>query len=123
MAVLGATLTLPGIAGIVLTFGMSVDGNIIIFERIREELQTGKSIRGAVDTGFQRAFAAIFDGQLTTMAGGFVLMQYGTGPIYGFAVTLIIGNVTALFANIWCTRVLYDHYLNRIRASEKPISI
>jgi preprotein translocase subunit SecD len=119
----GATLTLPGIAGIVLTFGMSVDGNIIIFERIREELLAGKSVRGAVDTGFGRAFGAILDGQLTTMAGGFVLLVYGSGPIVGFAVTLIIGNVTALFANIWCTRVLYDHYLNFVRARNGSLSI
>jgi preprotein translocase subunit SecD len=119
----GATLTLPGIAGIVLTFGMSVDGNIIIFERIREELLAGKSVRGAVDTGFSRAFGAILDGQLTTMAGGFLLLIYGSGPIVGFAATLIIGNVTALFANIWCTRVLYDHYLNFVRARNGSLSI
>ncbi|MEZ4367181.1 MAG: protein translocase subunit SecD [Kofleriaceae bacterium] len=123
MVLIDATLTLPGIAGIVLTFGMSVDGNIIIFERIREELEKGKSVRGAVDTGFSRALGAILDGQLTTMAGGLVLYAYGSGPITGFAVTLIIGNITALLANIWCTRVLYDHYLNFIRRGNRPVSI
>jgi preprotein translocase subunit SecD len=123
MAVFEATLTLPGIAGIVLAFGMSVDGNIIIFERIREELARGKTITGAVDTGFTRAFSAIVDGQLTTMAGGFVLLQYGTGPITGFAVTLIMGNVTALFANIWCTRVLYDLYVAHLTKRARPLSI
>jgi preprotein translocase subunit SecD len=115
LAGLAATLTLPGIAATVLTVGMAVDANIIIYERIREELRAGKSIRGAVDAGFSRAFAAILDGQLTTAVAGYVLLQYGSGPIRGFAVMLIIGIVTTLFTTTWCTRLLFDHYLGRGR--------
>jgi preprotein translocase subunit SecD len=115
LAGLGATLTLPGIAATVLTVGMAVDANIIIYERIREELRAGKSIRGAVDAGFSRAFSAILDGQLTTAVAGYVLLQYGSGPIRGFAVMLIIGIVTTLFTTTWCTRLLFDHYLGRGR--------
>ncbi|HWN67816.1 MAG TPA: protein translocase subunit SecD [Haliangium sp.] len=115
LAGLGATLTLPGIAATVLTVGMAVDANIIIYERIRDELRAGKSIRGAVDAGFSRAFSAILDGQLTTAVAGYVLLQYGSGPIRGFAVMLIIGIVTTLFTTTWCTRLLFDHYLGRGR--------
>jgi preprotein translocase subunit SecD len=115
LAGLGATLTLPGIAATVLTVGMAVDANIIIYERIREELRAGKSIRGAVDAGFGRAFSAILDGQLTTAVAGYVLLQYGSGPIRGFAVMLIIGIVTTLFTTTWCTRLLFEHYLGRGR--------
>jgi preprotein translocase subunit SecD len=115
LAGLGATLTLPGIAATVLTVGMAVDANIIIYERIREELRAGKSIRGAVDAGFSRAFSAILDGQLTTAVAGYVLLQYGSGPIRGFAVMLIIGIVTTLFTTTWCTRLLFDYYLGKGR--------
>jgi preprotein translocase subunit SecD len=108
-----ATLTLPGIAALVLTLGMAVDANIIIYERIRDELRSGKSVRGAVDAGFERAFGAILDGNLTTAAAGYVLMEYGSGPIRGFAVTLVIGIVTTLFTATWCTRLFFDHYLAR----------
>ena len=93
-ALFGATLTLPGIAAIVLSIGMEVDGNILIYERIREELLLGKSVRGAVDVGFSRAFSAILDGQLTTAAAGWVLLNYGSGPIKGFAVMLLVGVFT-----------------------------
>jgi preprotein translocase subunit SecD len=115
LAGLGATLTLPGIAATVLTVGMAVDANIIIYERIREELRAGKSIRGAVDAGFSRAFSAILDGQLTTAVAGYVLLQYGSGPIRGFAVMLIIGIVTTLFTTTWCTRLFFEYYLGRGR--------
>lgn len=115
LAGLGATLTLPGIAATVLTVGMAVDANIIIYERIREELRAGKSIRGSVDAGFSRAFTAILDGQLTTAAAGYVLLQYGSGPIRGFAVMLIIGIVTTLFTATWCTRLFFEYYLGRGR--------
>jgi preprotein translocase subunit SecD len=111
MAGLGATLTLPGIAALVLTIGMAVDANVIIYERIRDELRTGKSIRGAVDAGFSRAFGAILDGNLTTAAAGFVLYTYGSGPIKGFAVMLLIGIGTTLFTATWCTRLFFDHYM------------
>ena len=111
----GATLTLPGIAALVLTVGMAVDANIIIYERIREELRAGKSIRGAVDAGFSRGFAAIFDGQLTTGVAAYVLMQYGSGPIRGFAVMLIIGIVCTLFTATWCTRLFFEYYVGKGR--------
>jgi preprotein translocase subunit SecD len=117
LALFGATLTLPGIAAIVLTVGMAVDANIIIYERIREELRLGKSVRGAVDAGFSRGFAAILDGQLTTAAAGYVLMQYGSGPIRGFAVMLIIGIASTLFTATWCTRLFFEYYVGRGRKS------
>lgn len=115
LAFFGATLTLPGIAALVLTVGMAVDANIIIYERIREELKLGKSIRGAVDAGFSRAFTAIFDGQITTAVAGYVLMQYGSGPIRGFAVMLIIGIITTLFTTTWCTRLFFEYYVGKGR--------
>jgi preprotein translocase subunit SecD len=116
LTTLGATLTLPGIAALVLTVGMGVDGNIIIYERIRDELRLGKSVRGAVDAGFLRGFAAILDGHVTIACAGWVLYQYGSGPIRGFAVMLLIGIATTLFTATWCTRLFLDHYVNRRRA-------
>jgi preprotein translocase subunit SecD len=113
MALFGATLTLPGIAAIVLSIGMEVDGNILIYERIRDELLLGKSVRGAIDLGFSRAFSAILDGQLTTAAAGWVLLQYGSGPIKGFAVMLLVGVFTTLTTNIWVTRILFDWTVSR----------
>ena len=113
MALFGATLTLPGIAAIVLSLGMCVDGNILIYERIRDELRLGKSVRGAVDLGFSRAFSAILDGQLTTAAGGWVLLQYGSGPIKGFAVMLLVGVFTTVTTNTWVTRVFFDWYTRK----------
>jgi preprotein translocase subunit SecD len=123
MAVFGATLTLPGIAAIVLTIGMAVDGNILIYERIREELLLGKSVRGAVDLGFSRAFSAILDGQLTTAAAGWVLLQYGSGPIKGFAVMLLVGIGTTLFTNIWVSRLFFDWYIAKKKGQMATISI
>ncbi len=119
LAGLGATLTLPGIAALVLTVGMAVDANIIIYERIREELRSGKSIRGAVDAGFSRGFAAIIDGQLTTAVAGYVLMQYGSGPIRGFAVMLLIGIACTLFTATWCTRLFFEFYVGKGRKVEQ----
>jgi preprotein translocase subunit SecD len=104
----GATLTLPGIAGIILTIGMAVDANVIIYERIREELKTGKSPRAAVDAGYSRAFWTIFDAQITTLIAGVVMYQYGTGDIKGFAVTLLIGIVTSMFSSIYISRIVLD---------------
>ena len=108
MALFEATLTLPGVAGIALTVGMAVDANVLINERIREELRAGKSARAAVDQGFDRAFWSIFDGQLTTFISGVVLFQYGSGPIKGFAVTLMIGIATSLFTGVFCSRLVFD---------------
>jgi preprotein translocase subunit SecD len=123
MAAFGATLTLPGIAAIVLSIGMEVDGNILIYERIRDELLLGKSVRGAIDLGFSRAFSAILDGQLTTAAAGWVLLQYGSGPIKGFAVMLLVGVFTTLSTNIWVTRIFFDWYVSRKKGTMATISI
>ena len=123
MALFGATLTLPGIAAVVLSVGMCVDGNILIYERIREEIMLGKSVRGAVDLGFSRAFSAILDGQLTTGAAGWVLLQYGSGPIKGFAVMLLVGVFTTVFVNTWVTRVFFDWYIARKKGAMATISI
>lgn len=123
MTLFGATLTLPGIAAVVLTIGMAVDGNILIYERIRDELTLGKSVRGAVDLGFSRAFSAILDGQLTTAAAGWVLLQFGSGPIKGFAVMLLVGIGTTLFTNIWVSRLLFDWYIAKKKGQLATISI
>jgi preprotein translocase subunit SecD len=108
LASFGASMTLPGIAGLALTIGMSVDANVLINERIREELDLGKSPRAAVDIGYKRAFSAIFDGHITSVIAGVVLAQYGTGPIKGFAATLLVGVVCSLFTGVVMTRVMFD---------------
>ena len=108
LATVGATLTLPGIAGIALTVGMAVDCNIIIFERIREEKALGKTARAATDAGFSKAFLAVIDANITTFIAGVVLYTYGTGPIKGFAVTLMIGILTTLFTGIFLSRTIMD---------------
>lgn len=108
MASLGATLTLPAIAGIVLTLGMSVDSNILIFERIREELRLGKSLRASVDAGFEKALSAIVDGNLTTLITAGIMIALGTGPVKGFGVTLAIGVFSTMFAALIVTRFLLD---------------
>ncbi|MDB4968405.1 MAG: protein-export rane protein SecD [Myxococcales bacterium] len=121
LAALGATLTLPGIAGVVLTVGMAVDANIIIYERIREELRAGKSARGAVEAGFGRAFWTVFDAHVTNLVAGIVLYSYGTGPIRGFAVTLIIGIIANLFTSVWLSRSMFDYLVNRRQAATLSI--
>lgn len=108
LAALGGALTLPGIAGIALTVGMAVDANVLINERIREELRLGKSVRSAVEQGFDRAFWSIIDSQLTTFIAGVILYQYGTTEIRGFAVTLMIGIVTSVFTGVFCSRLAFD---------------
>ena len=113
MAYFGATLTLPGIAGIVLTVGMAVDTNVLIFERIREELRHGRSIHEAVRLGYDRAFRTIFDAHSTTLISALFLFQFGTGPIKGFAVTLSIGLLANLFTAVLFTRLIYDYWLGR----------
>lgn len=120
MAAFDATLTLPGIAGIALTVGMALDCNIVIFERIREELRLGRGARSAVDAGFDRATLAVLDANITTFIAGVVLYTYGTGPIKGFAVTLMIGIVTTLITGVFTSRTLMDLYA---RKSPNRISI
>jgi preprotein translocase subunit SecD len=109
----GLTLTLPGVAGIILTIGMAVDANVLIFERIREEEQSGKTIRAAIENGYARAFVVIFDSNVTTMLTSLVLFQFGTGPIKGFAVTLFWGIVISMFTSIVITRVIFDFFTAR----------
>ena len=106
-----ATLTLPGIAGIVLTLGMAVDANVLIFERIREETRLGKPPRAAVDAGFTRAWSAILDGNVTTLIAAAMLFQFGTGPIKGFAVTLSLGLIANLFTAVFVCKVIFDSAL------------
>jgi protein-export membrane protein SecD len=110
---LGASLTLPGIAGLILTIGMSVDANVLVFERIREELAKAKTVRSAIDAGYDRAFSAILDSNVTTLITGLVLWQFGTGPIKGFATTLCIGLIANMFTALMCTRVVYDFVTTR----------
>ena len=121
LAGLNATLTLPGIAGIILTIGMGVDSNVLMFERIREELRMGKPVRPAVDAGYDKAFLTIFDSHVTTLITGFALFLFGTGPIKGFAVTLCLGIAINLFTALIGTKVIFD-LLNR-RGQTKRLSI
>ena len=102
------TLTLPGIAGVILTLAVAVDANVLIYERIREELDTGKTLRSAIDAGYAKAFSAIFDSNLTTFITGLILYQFGTGPVQGFALTLMIGIVASMFTAIYITRVCFE---------------
>jgi preprotein translocase subunit SecD len=108
LSAFGVTLTLPGIAGLVLTLGMAVDGNIIIFERIKEELRAGKSPLAAIDAGYERSFWTVFDANITTLLTGLILFWFGTGPVKGFAVTLSIGIVSTIFSNVVVARVISD---------------
>jgi preprotein translocase subunit SecD len=108
-----ATLTLPGIAGIILTLGMAVDANVLIYERIREELSTGKTQRAAIDTGYSRAFTAVIDTHMTGIITGVILYQFGTGPVQGFALTLIIGLAASLFSAVVITHVIFNVMLDR----------
>jgi SecD/SecF fusion protein len=113
LASLSAVLTLPGIAGIVLTMGMAVDANVLIYERIREELRAGKGIKLAIADGYKKAYSAIIDSNVTTLLTGIVLYVFGTGPIKGFATTLVIGILTSLFTAIFITRLIYESLLKR----------
>jgi len=118
MGYFGATLTLPGIAGLILTVGMAVDSNVLIFERIREELHLGKTVRSAVDQGFARAFATIVDTHVTTLVSAFFLFSYGTGAVKGFAVTLTVGLLISMFTAVFVSRVLFDLVLGQGRKVE-----
>ena len=113
LASLGAVLTLPGIAGIVLTLGMAVDANVIIYERIKEEVRAGKGLRLALQDGYNNAYSAIIDGNVTTLLTGVVLYVFGTGPIQGFATTLIIGLLSSLFTAIFISRLIFERLLNK----------
>ena len=122
MTFAGAVLTLPGIAGVVLTIGMGVDSNVLVFERIREELRAGKAPAPAVDTGFSRAFLTIIDTHITTLVSAAFLFLFGTGPVQGFAVTLSVGLVANLFTSIYVSRAIFDFHLSRMGRQE-PLSI
>ena len=109
----GAVLTLPGIAGLVLTLGMAVDANVIIYERVKEELRAGKGLGKAVADGYSNAYSAIIDGQITTLLTGIVLFVFGSGPVQGFATTLIIGIITSILTSVFITRIIFDDRLNK----------
>jgi preprotein translocase subunit SecD len=121
LAAFGATLTLPGIAAIVLLIGMSVDANVLIFERIREELRLGKTAKAALDAGYDKAFLTIMDSHITTLITAAVLFQFGTGPVKGFAVSLSLGVIINLFTALVGTKVVFDYFLGRGRAKKLSI--
>jgi len=110
----GATLTLPGIAGVILTVGMGVDSNVLIFERIKEELKNGKTAPSAVEQGFGRAWTTILDTHVTTIVSAIILFIFGTGPVRGFAVTLTFGLLANLFTAVYVSRVIFDAHLNKL---------
>ena len=115
LSIIGATLTLPGIAGIVLTIGMAVDANVLVFERIREELKTAKGPSRAIELGYERALSAIFDANVTTFITAVILFALGSGPVKGFAVTLGIGIITSVFTAIYVTRLIIVMWFERKR--------
>jgi preprotein translocase subunit SecD len=121
LAALRATLTLPGIAGIILTIGMAVDANVLIFERVREELRLGKTPRAALDAGYSKATLTILDANVTTLIAAIVLFQFGTGPVRGFAVTLSLGIIASMFTAIFGTRLLFDYLLQKRRLKQLSI--
>jgi preprotein translocase subunit SecD len=121
MGAVGATLTLPGIAGVILTIGMAVDANILIFERIREELRAGKTVRAAVDSGFSKVFWTIVDSNVTTLIAAAFLFQFGTGPVRGFAVTLTVGLLANMFTAIYVSHRLFDWTLGSQRVERLSI--
>ena len=121
LSLLQATLTLPGIAGIVLTIGMAVDANVLVFERIKEEVKGGRTPISAIDAGYSRAITTIIDANLTTLIAALILFYLGSGPVRGFAVTLSIGIVTSMFTAIMLTRLLVVTWLRKRRPAELPI--
>jgi preprotein translocase subunit SecD len=121
LAALGATLTLPGIAAIVLLVGMSVDSNVLIFERIREEMRLGKTPKASLDAGYDKAFLTIIDSHVTTLITAAVLFQFGTGPVKGFAVSLSLGIIINLFTSLLATKVVFDIFLSRVRVKRLSI--
>ena len=123
LSAIGATLTLPGIAGIVLTIGMAVDANVLIYERIREELRNGKTAVNAIDAGFGRAMVTILDSQLTTFAAAVIMFWLGSGPIRGFAVTLSIGIFTSIFTAVTVVRLLVALWVRSQRGKARHIEV
>jgi len=121
LSLLQATLTLPGIAGIVLTIGMAVDANVLVFERIREEMRAGRTPISSIDAGYSRAITTIIDANVTTLIAAVLLYQFGSGPVRGFAVTLAIGIVTSLFTAIMLTRLMVATWLKKTRPDSLPI--
>jgi preprotein translocase subunit SecD len=121
LAYFRATLTLPGIAGIILTIGMAVDANILIFERIREELRQGRPVRVAIENGFSKAFWTIVDANVTTFIAAIILFQYGTGPVKGFALTLMIGIIWSVITALFVCRVIFDLRLTKKRVKKLSI--
>jgi len=115
LAYIHATLTLPGIAGVILTIGMAVDSNVLVFERIREELRAGKTVASSVEAGFSKAIITIIDTHATTIISAFFLFLFGTGPVKGFAVTLSIGLVANLFTSVFVSRFIFDYFISRKR--------
>jgi len=122
LAYFKANLTLPGIAGIILTVGMAVDANVLVFERIREELTQGKSVLSSIASGFSRAFRTILDANITTVIAAIFLFQFGTGPIKGFAITLIIGITASMFTAVFVSRLIFDLTVGR-KKKKKDLSI
>ncbi|MGH9455039.1 MAG: protein translocase subunit SecD, partial [Terriglobia bacterium] len=122
LAYFGGVLTLPGIAGVILTVGMGVDSNVLVFERIREEIRLGKSVPAAVAGGFQQAFRTILDTHVTTVVSAAILFTFGTGPIRGFAVTLTIGLIANIFTSVFVSRVIFDYHLEH-RVRDQALSI
>jgi len=121
LTLLGATLTLPGIAGIALTMGMAVDANVLIYERIREEVRGGRTLLSALEAGFARAFGTILDSHVTTFVAGVLMFWLGSGPVKGFAVTLCLGVATSLFSAILVTRLQIVTWVRRFRPRVIPI--
>jgi len=121
MGAFHSTLTLPGIAGVILTIGMAVDANVLVFERIREEMRAGRTVRSSIDHGFDRAFTSIIDTHVTTLISALFLFQFGTGPIKGFAVTLTIGLIASIFTAVFVSRWLFDLVLSRRRVQKLSI--
>ena len=121
LSLIGATLTLPGIAGIILTIGMAVDANVLIFERMREEVNHGRSTKDAAEAGFNEAWATIVDSNLTTLVAAFVLLYFGTGPVRGFAVTLAIGIATSMFTSVTVTRLIITGWIKKYKPTRLPI--
>ena len=123
LIIFGATLTLPGIAGIILTIGMAVDSNVLIFERIREEIRSGKTIPSSIEQGFKHAFVTIIDTHVTTIVSSLFLYVFGAGPIRGFAVTLVLGLLMNLFSAVYVSRTIFMWVLSRKRTRAESLSI
>ena len=122
LSFLGATLTLPGIAGIVLTMGMAVDANVLIYERMREEQRNGRTVMSAMQAGYDRAFGTIFDAHVTTLVAGALLFQFGSGPVRGFAVTLTLGLLASLFTAVLVNRMLVFSWVKWRRLKTLPLA-